>query len=50
MYVACDTLSYTKRLKQAGVSDSQAEAQAEALAVAISDQIATKDDIRDVRQ
>lgn len=50
MNVAFDTLAYTKRLKQAGVSDAQAEAQAEALAIAISENIATKEDVREVRE
>lgn len=50
MNVAFDTLAYTKHLKQAGISDAQAEAQAEALAIAISEQIATKEDIRELKE
>lgn len=48
-----DTLAYTKRLRSAGVSDTQAEAFAEANQVAfdqaIQNRLATKDDIKDLK-
>jgi hypothetical protein len=42
-----DTLSFVKRLKAAGVSESQAEAQAEALAEAVGGALVTKRDFDD---
>lgn len=49
-----DTLAYTKKLKSAGVSEQQAEVQAEALATSLHEiietNLATKQDIKDVRQ
>ena len=41
-----DTLAYAKRLKSAGVPETQAEAQAEALAAAISSEIVTRRDLQ----
>ena len=46
--IAFDTLKYSKRLKDAGVSDKQAEAEAEALAEVLKINIkdlASKDDL-----
>ena len=46
--IAFDTLKYSKRLKDAGVSDKQAEAEAEALAEALEvnlKDLPTKDDL-----
>ena len=40
-----DTLSYARRLKDAGVDESQAEAHAEAVRDAITQGVATKADI-----
>ncbi|MBT7069231.1 MAG: DUF1640 domain-containing protein [Verrucomicrobia bacterium] len=40
-----DTLAYSKRLRQAGFTEQQAEVQAEALAHVIDERLATKDDI-----
>jgi hypothetical protein len=49
--ISFDTLKFSKRLKDAGVPDKQAEAEAEALAevfeVNLSD-LATKQDLREV--
>lgn len=42
---AFDTLAYAKRLRDAGVPESQAEAHAEALRQITADQLATKTDI-----
>ncbi|MGK2871786.1 MAG: DUF1640 domain-containing protein [Alphaproteobacteria bacterium] len=51
--VTFDTLKFVEKLRAAGVSEPQAKAQAEVLASALSEamevQLATKDDIRDVR-
>ena len=44
-----DTLAYSKRLQAAGVPQPQADAQAEALAAAVTDQLATKHDLTEVR-
>lgn len=50
--IAFDTLAYANRLKKAGVKSEQAEAEAEALYDAMSsmvrDNIATKQDLREV--
>jgi hypothetical protein len=47
--ITFDTLKFARRLKDAGVEESQAEAEAEALAEALSEalesQLATKSDI-----
>ena len=43
--VAFDTLSYARRLKAAGVDEAQAEAHAEAVRDAITEGVATKDDL-----
>ncbi|PZN76450.1 MAG: DUF1640 domain-containing protein [Candidatus Methylumidiphilus alinenensis] len=46
--IAFDTLKYSKRLKDAGVSDKQAEAEAEALAEVLEvnlKDLSTKDDL-----
>ena len=45
MAVAFDTLAYARRLRGVGFSEQQAEGQAEALAVAMTDTIATKQDL-----
>lgn len=51
--VTFDTLKFVEKLRAAGVPEPQAKAQAEVLASALSEamhlQLATKDDIRDVR-
>ena len=48
-----DTLKYTERLRAAGVSEAQAKAEAEALrdvlSEALDNTLATKNDVRDVR-
>ena len=44
-----DTLAYSKRLQAAGVPQLQADAQAEALAAAVSDQLATKTDLIELK-
>ena len=47
--IAFDTLKYSKRLKEAGVPDKQAEAEAEALAEVLEvnlKDLATKEDLR----
>jgi len=53
MALAFDTLKYAKKLEVAGVTRKQAEAQAEATAEVlhdlVSDTIATKKDVTDVR-
>jgi 2-phosphoglycerate kinase len=49
--IAFDTLKYSKRLKDAGVPDKQAEAEAEALAEVLEinlKELATKRDLKDV--
>lgn len=48
--VLFDTLSYAKRLKEAGFSDKQAEVQAEALAEVISGRLATKEDLDNAKR
>ena len=45
-----DTLQYAKKLKEAGVSEKQAEVQAEALAEVFTDRLATKEDINLLRR
>lgn len=46
--IALDTLAYARRLRQAGFTEQQAEGQAEALAAAMTDSLATKQDVRDL--
>jgi hypothetical protein len=46
--LAFDTLAYVKRLKAAGVPEAQAEVQAEVLAEIVKDQLATKQDLREL--
>jgi hypothetical protein len=48
MAIALDTLAYAKRLREAGFSEQQAEGQAHALAAAMSDSLATKQDLREL--
>jgi hypothetical protein len=48
--MALDTLSYAKKLQQAGVSEQQAEAHAAALWEAIEATLATKQDLTVMRQ
>jgi len=45
MAIAIDTLAYARRLREAGFSAQQAEGQAEALAAAMTDTLATKQDL-----
>jgi argininosuccinate lyase len=45
-----DTLAYSKKLKEAGFTEKQAEVQAEALAEVINERVATKRDIDDLRR
>ena len=47
MAVAFDTLAYARRLRQAGVSEQQAEVHAEALAAVVDETLATKQDLRE---
>jgi chromosome segregation ATPase len=48
MAIAIDTLVYVRRLRESGVSEKQAEAHAEALAAAMTDSLATKQDLREL--
>ena len=48
MGIALDTLAYAKRLREAGFTEEQAEGQAHALAAAMTDSIATKQDLREL--
>lgn len=48
--VAFDTLSYVKKLRDAGVPERQAEAQAEAMVELVEERLATKQDIRDLQR
>jgi hypothetical protein len=45
MAIAFDTLEYARRLKQAGFSDAQAEGQTQALVAAMSEGLATRQDV-----
>ena len=45
MTIALDTLEYARRLRDAGFSEQQAEGQARALAAAMTDALATKQDL-----
>ena len=47
MAIALDTLAYARRLREAGFSEQQAEGQAQALAAAMTDTLATKQDLRE---
>ena len=44
-----DTLTYARRLKAAGVDEAQAEAHAEAVRDAITEGVATKADVADLK-
>ena len=48
MAIALDTLAYARRLREAGFSDAQAEGQAEALAAAMTDTLATRQDLQEL--
>ena len=48
--VAFDTLKFVKKLKEAGMPEKQAEAQAEAFAEAVDMNLATKQDIKDLKR
>jgi hypothetical protein len=48
MAMALDTLAYARRLREAGFSEQQAEGQAEALAAAMTETLATKQDLREL--
>ena len=48
MAIALDTLAYARRLREAGFSEQQAEGQAQALAAAMTDTLATKQDLREL--
>ena len=48
MAIALDTLAYARRLREAGFSEQQAEGQAEALAAAMTDSLATKQDLKEL--
>ena len=48
--ITFDTLAYVKKLKAAGVPEKQAEAHAETFAEIVEDRIATKQDIRMLKQ
>lgn len=54
MATTFDTLTYAKKLKAAGFTESQAEAQAEALRAVVDENLATKADIallkRDIKE
>lgn len=48
MAVAIDTLAYARRLRDAGFTEEQAEGQASALAAAMTETLATKQDLREL--
>ena len=48
MAIALDTLAYARRLREAGFTDQQAEGQAQALAAAMTDSLATKQDLNEL--
>ena len=50
MVTLIDTLEYSKKLRAAGVPELQAEAHAEALPKLVSEELATKKDIDDLRR
>ena len=43
-----DTLTYAKKLREAGFTEQQAEAQAEALKAVVDDNVATKQDLKEL--
>ena len=43
-----DTLTYAKKLREAGFTEQQAEAQAEALKAVVDDNLATKQDLKEL--
>ncbi|MEN9916573.1 MAG: hypothetical protein RLY40_505 [Pseudomonadota bacterium] len=45
-----DTLQYVKKLKEAGVAENVAEIQAEAFKEVMENNLATKQDVKDLRQ
>ncbi len=45
-----DTLTYAKKLREAGFTEQQAEAQAEALKAVVDENLATKQDIESLRR
>ena len=47
--ITFDKLAYIDRLKSAGIEESQARAHAEALDQALRDTVATKHDVRELR-
>jgi len=46
--IALDTLAYARRLREAGFTEQQADGQAQALAAAMTDTLATKQDLREL--
>ncbi len=48
MGIALDTLAYARHLREVGFSEQQAEGQAQALAAAMTDSLATKQDLREL--
>jgi hypothetical protein len=46
--VAFDTQAYAKRLRNAGCAEGLAEVQAEALAAVVTENVATKQDLREL--
>jgi hypothetical protein len=48
MAIAFDTLAYARRLREAGLSEREAEGHARALAAAMTDSLATKQDFHDL--
>jgi predicted nuclease with TOPRIM domain len=48
MAPAFDTLAYARRLREGGFTERQAEAQAEALAAAMTENLATKQDLKEL--
>ncbi|HAT49683.1 MAG: DUF1640 domain-containing protein [Nitrospirae bacterium] len=46
--IAFDTLAYTKKLKAAGVPESQAEVHAESMAELIEERLVTKQDLKEL--
>ncbi len=48
--IAFDTLEFVKRLRAANFSEAQAEAMVEAIAAVVTEQLATKGDIAELRR
>jgi hypothetical protein len=46
--IALDTLAYARRLREAGFTEEQADGQAQALAAAMTDTLATKQDLSEL--